>query len=364
MVDMALALQGGGTHGAFTWGVLDRLLDEMASGGLRISGISGASAGAINAALCAAGLAQGGPAAAQVKLRTFWEGVSQRGASAGNALFGYATSSLFGFNIDWSPGAIVQEALGLVISPYTNPFYYDYLGPLLRDQFGPAQLAALNAVEATRVFVSATNVRTNAVEVFSQPDITVDALRASACLPAEFKAVEVGGEFYWDGGYIANPALNPLLDVADDLLLVVVNPFLYEHPPPTTARQILDRVNQITFNASLLLEVNAIEAVNNVLRAQGTAAGGRYRPIRFHMIQNERFMETLGFVSKSSTSWALISTLFDKGRSAAADWIKAHRSQVGRESSIDPKSDLIDRVLKPRGRGNTSVPSRRGGNIS
>jgi NTE family protein len=346
MAEVGLALQGGGSHGAFTWGVLDRLLDEVESGALRISGISGASAGAINAALYAAGLAQGGPRAAKAKLRAFWEGVSQRGAAAGNALFGFADPGLFGFNIDWSPGAILLEAAGLVVSPYTNPFYYDYLAPLIGELFGPAEREALNAAAAPRVFVSATNVRTNELTIFSQPNVTVDALRASACLPAEFKAVEIDGEFYWDGGYIANPALDPLLDVADDLLLVVVNPFLYPNPPPTTARQILDRLNQVTFNASLVLEVNAIEAVNAVLRAGGNPPGGRYRPIRFHKIQNERFSETLGFVSKSSTSWALIGTLFDKGRRAAADWVKTHQSQIGRESSFDPKAELIGRVAR------------------
>ncbi|HJS85327.1 MAG TPA: patatin-like phospholipase family protein [Acetobacteraceae bacterium] len=346
MAEIGLALQGGGSHGAFTWGVLDRLLDEVESGALRISGISGASAGAINAALYAAGLAQGGPKAARAKLRAFWEGVSQRGAAAGNALFGFADPGLFGFNIDWSPGAILLEAAGLVISPYTNPFYHDYLSPLISELFGATEQAALNGAGVPRVFVSATNVGTNALRVFSQPDITVDALRASACLPAEFKAVRIGGAYYWDGGYIANPALDPLLDVADDLLLVMVNPFLYPNPPPTTARQILDRLNQITFNASLLLEVNAIEAVNAVLRAHGTAPGGRYRPIRFHTIQNERFVETLGFVSKSSTSWALISTLFDKGRRAAGEWVREHLAQVGRESSFDPKVELTARMLK------------------
>ncbi|MBV9777295.1 MAG: patatin-like phospholipase family protein [Acetobacteraceae bacterium] len=346
MVEVGLALQGGGSHGAFTWGVLDRLLDEVESGALRISGISGASAGAINGALYAAGLAQGGPKAARAKLRAFWEGVSRRGSAAGNALFGFADPGLFGFDIDWSPGAILLEAAGLVVSPYTNPFYYDYLAPLIGELFGAPERAALNAPEAPRVFVSTTNVRTGELTIFSQPNVTADALRASACLPTEFKAVKVGGEFYWDGGYIANPALDPLLGVADDLLLVLVNAFLYPNPPPTTARQILDRLNQVTFNASLLLEVNAIEAVNAVLRAHGAPTSGQYRPIRFHKIQNERFAETLGFVSKSSTSWALIGTLFEKGREAAGAWVGAHLGQVGRESSFDPKAELTHRVVK------------------
>lgn len=343
---LALALQGGGSHGAFTWGVLDRLLEEVDRGGLRISGISGASAGAINAALCVCGLASGGPPAARDKLRAFWEGLSRRGASAGNALWGFAEPGTFGFNIDWSPGAIFLEAVGLVVSPYTNPFYVDVLAPLLRDSFTPAELASLNAVAAPRLFVAATNVRTNALKIFAQPDITVDALRASACLPAEFKAVQIGGEFYWDGGYLGNPALDPLLDVSDDLLLVIVNPFTYPHPPPTTARQILDRLNQITFNASLVQEVNAIEAVNRVLRVQGQTAGeGRYRPIRFHLIQNDRFMQTLGFVSKSSTSWDFIGALFETGRSAGDHWVASYRHKVGREPSFDPKSGLIDPLL-------------------
>ena len=245
------------------------------------------------------------------------------------------------------PGAILLEAAGLVVSPYTNPFYVDALAPLLRDAFTAADLAALNGTEAPRLFVSATDVGTNALKLFTQPELSIDALRASACLPSEFRSVQIGDAFYWDGGYLGNPALDPLLDVADDLLLVLVNPLAYDHVPPTNARQILDRLNQITFNASLVLEVNAIEAVNKVLRAQATAKG-RYRQIRLHMIQNQQFMQTLGFVSKSSTSAALIETLFGKGREAADRWLGAHRRDVGKASSCDPKAALIGPVLKSR----------------
>ena len=344
---VALALQGGGSHGAFTWGALDRLLESVESNELRISGFSGASAGAINAALCAAGIALGGPRLARAKLRRFWESMVRRGVSAGNALFGFAEPGLFGLNIDWSPGAILLEAAGLVVSPYTNPFYVDALAPLLRDAFGAAELAALNGAEAPRLFVSATDVGTNALKLFTQPELSIDALRASACLPSEFRAVQIGDGFYWDGGYLGNPALDPLLDIADDLLLVLINPLAYDHAPPTNARQILDRLNQITFNASLVLELNAIEAVNKVLAAQGAGAKGRYRRIRLHMIQNEQFMQSLGFVSKSSMSAALIETLFDKGREAADRWLGAHLRDVGKASSCDPKA-LIGPVLKAR----------------
>jgi len=343
---VALALQGGGSHGAFTWGALDRLLDAVDDGSLRISGFSGASAGAINAALCATGLALGSSALARAKLRGFWEGVARRGAAAGNALFGFADPGLFGLNIDWSPGAILLEAAGLVVSPYANPFYVDVLAPLLRELFSAADLAALNATKAPRLFVSATNVGTNALKLFTQPELSIDTLRASACLPSEFRSVQIGDAFYWDGGYLGNPALDPLLDIADDLLLVLINPLAYDHVPPTNARQILDRLNQITFNASLVLEVNAIEAVNKVLRAQGGRAAGRYRQVRLHMIRDERFMESLGFVSKSSTSATLIETLFEKGREAADRWLGAHLGKIGDASSFDPKAMLIGPVLK------------------
>jgi len=348
---VALGLQGGGSHGAFTWGVLDRLLEDVADGRLALAGISGASAGAISAALCTSGLVTGGPAAARAKLRAFWQGLSRRGWAAGNELFGFADpTSVFGFNIDWSPGAIMLEAAGLVISPYTNPFYVDFLAPLLEQSFPPGELEQLNGPSAVRLFLSATNVHTNARAIFSQPDISVDVLRASACLPAEFKAVQVGKGLYWDGGYSGNPPLNPLLDVATDLLLVLVNPFHYDPAPPFSARQILDRLNQITFNASVVLEMNAIEAINSAVSAAGgelaKPGGGAYRRIRFHMIRNYRFMETLGFVSKLSTSPALIEALFEKGRRAADDWLGAHRHRVGVESSFDPRADLIDPILK------------------
>jgi NTE family protein len=346
---VALALQGGGSHGAFTWGVLDRLLEEVAAGRLHFAGFSGASAGAINAALCATGLACAGPHAAREKLRRFWEDLSRCGVAAGNPFFGFADPGNFGFNIDWSPGAIMLEAAGLVISPYYDPFYVDVLAPLLEAAFPAADLARLNGADAPRVFVTATNVGTNERTIFTQPAINIDTLRASACLPDEFRAVEIGGQFYWDGGYLGNPSLNPLLDLAKDLLLVLVNPFRYNEKPPYSARQVMDRLNQITFNASVVLDVNAIEAVNRVLAGTGGSApkptSGRYEPVRFHMIRNDHFMNSLGFVSKLSTSWTLLHALFCKGREAADAWVKTSRRQVGVASSADPRSELLGRVL-------------------
>ena len=351
---IALALQGGGSHGAFTWGVLDRLLEEVAADRLRIAAVSGTSAGALNAALTVSGLAQGGAEVARRKLGALWRGLSRSGASGGNALFFGEPSPFGGFNLDWSPISIGLQSLGLVVSPYTNPFYTDALAPLIEQAFPAADLAALNASAGSKLFITATNVANNTRLIVSQPDITVDTLRASACLPTEFKAVEIGGVPYWDGGYLGNPALTPLLDCADDLMLVLVNAFHRDGMPPRTAPAILDRLNEITFNASVVLEVNAIEAINRLLAelsAAGVPYAGRYRPIRLHAIRNDAFAAQLGSVSKSSTSWTLLSALHDAGYAAAAAWLKDHRQQLGVAATFLAKSELVDATFKaPPGR--------------
>ncbi len=346
---IALALQGGGSHGAFTWGALDRLLQEVSVGRLRIGAISGSSAGAFNASLTVSGLASGGPDVARKKLAAFWKSVSERGWRSGNAFFFGEPGPFGGFNLDWSPVSIALEALGLVVSPYTNPFYSDALAPIVAQVFPAAELAALNAATSPRLFVGITDVTNNGRVVLTQPDITADALRASACLPTEFKAVSIGGLPYWDGGYLGNPPLAPLLDHAQDLVLVLVNAFHRDGMPPHSAPAILDRLNEVTFNASVVLEVNAIEAINSLLadlQAQGMQYSGRYRPIRLHSIRNDKFVEQLGFMSKSSTSWDLLSRLHDVGYDTAEAWVCANLGAVGNHSSFDVKAELTHKVLK------------------
>jgi NTE family protein len=344
---VALALQGGGSHGAFTWGVLDRLLQEVAANRLRFSAISGTSAGALNAALTASGLVRGGAAFARQELESFWLSVARGGFIGGNGLF-FGEPGPFGPNIDWSPAAIFLEAVGLVVSPYTNPFYTDALAPLLQSAFPADAIAALNSAAAPRLFLTATNVTSNARMFFTQPDISIASLRASACLPTEFKAVTIDGVPYWDGGYLGNPSLSPLLDHARDLLLVLVNAFHRDRMPPHTAPAILDRLNEITFNASVVLEVNAIQAINTLLeelQASGTAYSGRYKPVRIHAIRNDAFVETLGFVSKNSTSRSFLIMLRDAGYETADRWLAAHRDKLGRRSSVDVKAELTGPVL-------------------
>jgi NTE family protein len=347
MSKISLALQGGGSHGAFTWGALDRLLEAAEAGRFEIAAISGASAGALNAAIAACGLIEGGPALARLRLGEFWRLIAQRGAMSGNFLF-YPEPGPFGLNIDWNPAAIALEALGLVVSPYTNPFYRDMLGPLLAEVLPPARLARLNQEGTPRVFLSATNVGSDERRNFTQPEITIDTLRASCCLPSEFRAVEIGGEHYWDGGYLGNPSLEPLLDFADDLLLVLVNPLTRSDVPPKTARAILDRVNEITFNASVVLEMNAIAVVNELLQElsdQGIEYRGKFRPLRLHLVRDDAFEATLGVVSKNSTSWPLLEALRAAGQRAADRFLQEKADKIGRQSSADIKRELIDPVV-------------------
>jgi NTE family protein len=343
---VALALQGGGSHGSFTWGVLDRLLEAVEQGEFRIVAISGASAGGINAALTGCGLAKGSPQDARSRLKTFWTGFSRTGLRLGNPFFGYAEPGPFGFNIDWNPMAIALEATGLLVSPYTNPFYSDALAPILKEALSDADLGLLNGTDAPRVFVSATDIGSNQRILFTQPHLTVDALRASACLPELFRTVEIDRRLYWDGGYLGNPAVTPLVDYAQDLLVVVLNPMRRNDMPPITARAIVDRLNEITFNASLVLELNGIEAVNRVLEAAGPGHGTKYKQIRFHMIENDEFMATLGFVSKNSTSSVLIEKLFAEGRATADRWLRANVDRLGQESSIRMREAVIRPMLK------------------
>lgn len=348
MRKVALGLQGGGAHGAFTWGALDRILDEVEAGRLEIAAISGASAGALNAAVAACGLAEGGPALARARLAELWRLVAERGALGGNALF-FGEPGPFGLNIDWNPGAIALEALGLVLSPYDNPFYRDPLGPLLQQVLPRERLERLNGPGAPRVFVTAVNVGNNTRRNFSQPDISIDVLRASACLPAEFRAVQLGDEYFWDGGYLGNPALEPLLDKADDLLLVLVNPLTSRDTPPRNARTILDRLNEITFNASVVLEMNSIAAINSLLQElqdKGIEYSGKYRPINLHCIRDDAFLAELGVVSKSSASWLLLQKLHEAGRGAADRFFADHGDAIGHRGSCDVKRDMVERVLK------------------
>ena len=325
---ICLALQGGGAHGAFTWGVLDRLLAESS---LEIQAVSGTSAGAINGAILVDALKRGGPQHARARLELFWSSIS----AAGNGVFkpGRTLLPAFGPTSDWSPLAVWTEMLTLVWSPYDNPFYVN----LLADVIGAAlpDFAALNDDRMPHLFVCATNVKTNRRKIFSAGELGVDALTASACLPTIFQSVEVKGNYYWDGGYMGNPALSPLRSpaLAPDLLIVWVNP-LNQPNVPTNARAILDRLNEITFNAALVQEIEAIDAVNE-LKGSNDSPSSPYKRIHLHEIKDEPNLAGLGFASKSNTDWAFLLELRDFGRHAAERWLRTSFDAVGRRSTAD-----------------------------
>jgi NTE family protein len=329
---ITLALQGGGSHGAFTWGVLDRLLEERA---LEIEAISGTSAGAMNAAVLAHGLVAGGAAAAKTALHDFWESVSQAGESVFDA------SRYFS---QWPAvknlASVWSEALTSVWSPYDNPAYANPLRKLL----AAIDFERLRKHEKPRIFVCATNVRTNARKIFTGAELSVEAVLASCCIPTVFQAVELGGEHYWDGGYTGNPALEPLLGICQDILVVEVNA-LSRDEIPRRADDIVNRLNEITFNSALVQEIRTIETMNKLLAA-GKLVNTGYKPIRFHAIEAEQEMSSLGVRSKNNTDWTFLLHLHELGRASAQAWLQAGNfDKIGRDRTVDVEKKYVVRSL-------------------
>ena len=336
-----LALQGGGSHGAFTWGVLDALLED---GSLSFSGISGTSAGALNAAVLATGLAKGGNAGAREALRAFWRDVSR----AGDCFGGLQPATLPGWPAvglpEWPAWAWTPQALWSAwarsFSPYQiNPFGLDPLRDVVARHVDAAAIARARPA----LFIIATSVHTGQPRVFSGESLTLDALMASACLPHLFRAVTIDGEPYWDGGYSGNPALWPLIyeTVEADLLLVKIQP-LVRAATPQTALEIADRASEIGFNAALVSEMRAIAFVKRLI-AEHRIDRGSYKDLRLHMIADEEELGALKAASKLDTTWPFIESLFGMGRLAAERWVKAHRASVGVGSSLDIEKMFLAR---------------------
>lgn len=335
-----IALQGGGAHGALTWGVLDRLLEEPF---LRIEGVSGTSAGAMNAAVLADGLEVGGKKGARDALERFWKEVS--GAALTSPFQRDIWSRLTGsWSLDKSPVFLFFEQISQFLSPYElNPLN---LNPL-RDLVGSlVDFDRVNRCSAIRVFVTATNVRTGRPKVFRQPEISVDVLMASAALPLVFQAVEINGEAYWDGGYTGNPALFPLVDECDarDLLLIQINPF-YRPEIPRTARDVINRLNEITFNTSLLKEIRTILLLRDLIDAEGLDHE-RYRNMRLHRIHGDEDLLDLTASSKMNAEWSYLCHLRDKGRQRTDAWLSRHWDDLGARSTFDVEWLMEDSVRR------------------
>jgi NTE family protein len=323
-----LGLQGGGSHGAFSWGVLDRLLED---GRLDIDALTGASAGAVNAVVLADGLADGDREKARETLHEFWHGISATGAASPlrRSAWEMARGS---WSLDNSPAYIWFDMVSRVASPYDlNPLNLNPLKYLLNRHVDFERVRR----SPVKVFVSATNVETGRARVFARDELTVDHILASACLPFLFHAVTIEGSPYWDGGYMGNPPLWPLFDHAesDDVLIVQINP-VRRPGVPKSAREILNRLNEITFNASLLRELRAIDFVSRLLE-EGRLEGTGYRRVLVHAISDEVTLPALGASSKLNTEDAFLHMLFEKGRVAASTWLEENFDAVGRRSSIN-----------------------------
>ncbi len=323
-----LALQGGGSHGAFTWGVLDRILEDDR---VDIEAIVGTSAGAMNAAVTAHGLADDGNKTARDALSKFWEAVGVLGSQS--FLQPSWMDRLMGpGNMDYSPAWFMMDLASRIMSPYQlNPVNYHPLRDLLHEQ---VDFEKIRQSEHVKIFVCATNVRTNRLRLFDNSEISADAVLASACLPFLFKAIEINGEYYWDGGYMGNPPIFPIAYncTSSDVILIMSNPILIDEVPQS-AREILDRINTLSFNSSLMREMRAINFVNRLVDS-GFDDGGRLKKMRIHCIDAEDEMKNLGVSSKLNARPEFIEWLFKLGRDRGDAFLREHFEKIGKEPSI------------------------------
>jgi len=322
-----LALQGGGSHGAFTWGVLDRLLEEP---WLKIEAISGTSAGAMNAAVLADGWTSGGAEGARSALDNYWQRVSQ--AASFSPLQRSPLDVMMGrWALDTSPAYLAMDLMSRVLSPYDlNPLGLNPLRGILSESIDFSRLPS----SPIKLFVTATNVRTGRGRIFRNAEITADVLLASACLPTLFQAIEIDGEHYWDGGYAGNPTITPLIRESDaiDTILVQINP-RERSEPPRTASDILNRLNEISFNSPLMKELRMIAVLRQVADP-GNGEGARWARMRTHRILTDMLAD-LGASSKLNAEWAFVSMLKEQGRKSADEFLAAHGNDVGIRSTAD-----------------------------
>lgn len=340
---ISLALQGGGSHGAFTWGVLDALLADHR---LDISGLSGASAGAVNAVAVAHGFANGGPTyegrtrLARETLARVWRGVAGLG-SLGSMAQGISRMLTSGWSSDAvSASGAFSDAMSRWMSPYqSNPLDINPLRRLLDSEI---DFEAVGRLHQPKVFISATQVRTGRAEIFKGAGLTLQALMASTCLPQMFQAVEIDGEHYWDGGFSSNPPLAPLIDACEsrDIVLVQLNPMSRE-PLPQNVQEIAERVNELNFNASLLSQMRSIDFINRLIARGALVEAEGYKSVRLHRIDGGKAMQARSAASKLSADTAMMEKLFDEGVAAAKKWLGKHFDAIGDASTIDIHRDYV-----------------------
>ena len=336
-----LALQGGGTHGAYTWGVLDRLLEDDR---IAIEGIAGASAGALNGVVLAQGMRAGGAAGARAALDRFWGRMSELGWL--NPIRQSWLEKLQGtWNLDQSPVALMMEEMTLLFSPYqTNPRDQSHLRTLLEETI---DLELLRGNETIKLFVGATHVRTGQPRIFHREELNVEVLLASACVPQMYQAVIIDGEAYWDGGYLGNPPLWPIIYEcrAPDIMIVQINPIVRDGVPRSST-EITNRLNEIVFNASLMAQLRAISIIKQLVTEPG-ATGPQIDRLKkknlfFHLIEADAAMRTLGAVSELNTELEFLLYLKKLGRESADQWLRIHFHDLNQRSTFDIDALLLD----------------------
>lgn len=333
-----LALQGGGAHGAFAWGVIDKFLED---GRIEIEGLSGTSAGSMNAVVYAYGALKGRDNARQA-LHDYWKAISEAGQKYSFVKRTPWEQMFGGWNMEKSAASEGFKLLTNTFSPYQlNPLNFNPLREVLEAH---VDFKALDSSRSTKLFLSATNVRTGKVKVFHTHEITADVVLASACLPFLFQAVEIEGEHYWDGGYMGNPVLYPLFYHTDsrDVVILHINPI--ERPgPPTLSGEIANRVNEITFNSSLIKELRSVYFVQQLLDQGKIKEEFRdeFKYVLIHSIRADSALSDLSVSSKFTSDWEFLSMLHDRGYACASEWIERHFDDLGVRSTVDLKREFL-----------------------
>lgn len=326
---LSIAMQGGGAHGAFTWGVLDRLLQEK---DIVVEGVSGASAGGMNAVSVAQGMMEGGNEGAREALTRYWKVNTE----AGKVSFlkpGVLDMLYNKYTMHHSFGFVMFDLMCKFLSPYQfNPSGTNALRDIVTKLFN---FEKLNEYQDVKIFLSATHVYTGKIKIFSNinKELSVDAMLATACLPTIFNAVMVNGEYYWDGGYTGNPVMYPLIYDCEcsDIMLLKLNP-THRYRLPTTAAEIGDRMNEITNNTSIMREMRSMHFITKLID-DGYIEPGKLKKMHVHLIENEATFQELGWSSKLNTDWDFLSHLFEEGRKTADQWMEKNYDKIGKETT-------------------------------
>ncbi|MBL8517352.1 MAG: patatin-like phospholipase family protein [Betaproteobacteria bacterium] len=334
-----LALQGGGAHGAFAWGVIDKFMED---GRIHVEGISGTSAGSMNAVVHAYGHLKGGKEGVREALHNFWLAISEAGSKYSPVKRNQFEQMFSGWNHDKSFASEIFKLVTHSFSPYQlNPMNFNPLRDVLEAE---VDFEELERSQDTKLFLSTTNVRTGKVKVFHTPEITSDVVLASACLPYLFQAVEIDGEYYWDGGFMGNPVLYPLFYYTDarDVVILHINPI--ERPgPPTMSNDIFNRINEITFNSSLIKELRSVYFVQKLLD-EGWIKDEHREKLKYvliHSVRADTALSDLSVSSKFANEWSFLTMLRDRGRAYATEWLSRNFNDIGVRSTVNLQQEFL-----------------------